>query len=185
MLTKEYLKELTQVQTCYFKNNEEFAIAETKGGDVLFICKLKISNDLPLKNGVDFNLINSKISTGYIYTDVINNNLYKFQYLINSSQKNHNLLLTANSNTSNSYVSSDSFVGYNFLAKDFSLKYGINEPVIINISKKNDLLGLTRPISMSILINKRKDGIYFLALIVNEKNKTIANNFLLGIINKE
>jgi hypothetical protein len=185
LISKKYVNSLRGVESYSFKNKERIAFASINDDYILVIHRLKVTKSLSLQKNVKISLSDTKYSTGFVYSVFKDRLPIELSYLTSTvKQEASELFLTIQGDSLHNITKADSALGYSFLFKNFSLRYARESPIEIFIRKKKDILGVSDPISMSILFLKKNGKLYFFALVSTVENRKVDPMLLFEIINK-
>jgi hypothetical protein len=144
----------------------------------LIMTRLKLTDQIPVPNMVNFQNKSTDRSTMVTYS-IVDNNAFKFHYNISESPKPvSKVYLTIYGDSIQRNERNDSITSYSCSCKNLSIRYGEDDPVDIFVeSDKNFPDG----VPLSILFYRKNNGLYFLLLSPNDK-MTIDSQLLSDLV---
>jgi hypothetical protein len=148
----------------------------------LLILKLKLGADTLLTRFAKIAISDSKSGIGYTYHNIENLG-YKFQFKSGQVAIASKIYLTFFGDSIHNVIRNDSIINFRLLCGNISLRYGLNEPADIYITREEENLKEFSLIPMDVLL-LRRNGALYLMILTKQKNIYIPPLALYNLIRK-
>lgn len=182
LIAPKYQKDLHVIEVRNSKVRHSIPILLFDKKYDLFTYKIDMTGDYTMQSIFSVNNESVGVTPQYVYSEIGIGGVYILKCIAGAPKIADKIYLTYTGKSFQTVASNDSILSYHLQCKNFSVRYGKDDPIDMVLIGFEGPLTITNTIPMDILFLKRGKSMYMLVLTPKEENGSIAPDLLYNIV---